>query len=113
MSTIDKTNACRRCVYAMKNYFTIGNRFFLKDVSQCTYKRPNCNNEKPFKENKNCLYFKPDVLSACNGDTEQYMLYISRQLDNIEDMLIDVVAALYPDEDDGDLLKLMNKDTDK
>ena len=94
METKEKRSACRHCVYAVKNYFTIGNKFFLKDVSECTKNKPNYDNKKPFEEIADCLYFERDRISKCCNDTEQTMIYLSVQLDEITDILMDIVDMI-------------------
>ena len=109
MDNYRKRRGCRRCIYAMKNYFTLGNRFFLKNVSECTRNRPHCNKEKPFEEIENCIYFEPDKLSALDGDAEQYMLYLSRKIEEIQDILIDIACAVVPDDESDFAQKLLKK----
>lgn len=92
-------SACRHCVYAMKNYITLGNRFVLTEILFCTKIKLNHKPEKPFKELLNCIYFKQDRMSAIGGDMEQYMFFVSRQLEETNDLLADIIDKLYPDEE--------------
>lgn len=101
METKEKRSACSHCIYAIKHYFTIGNKFFLQNVSDCTKNKPNCDNSQSFKEIADCLYFEPNRISRYCSDTEQLLTYLCVQLDEISDALMDIFDKInQKDEDD-------------
>ena len=97
MSSTNNCRNCEHCVYAIKNYFSIGNRVIFSHVSACS------RDELPPKETKfetkeNCLYFKKDSIPSTYSETEQHLLHLYRQIDEIADIVLEILSILKPDE---------------
>lgn len=108
MNSKHHNRSCEHCMRAMKNYISIGNRLIFKNVSGCMVLPSEHETGKPFEERGNCEHFVPDRIPAPRNRLEQRIAYVSRQLDEVTNLLCDILAILDPTAD-GDTAQKESK----
>lgn len=93
-------NCCEHCHYAIKKYLSIYNRFFYQGTYACCINSENSIVEKPLEEKVNCEHFTPDRIPAPRNDTEQRIAFVSRQVEELSDLLGEVLEKLGITKDD-------------
>lgn len=105
---------CRHCLYGIKHYVSIGNKFFFERVSECSNLRRSSDGEQTFQEKTECLFFEKDQIPSPYNDTEQKLLRMYIKMDEIMDTLTDIFIALHPiGDDDTEQRSFADKISDK
>lgn len=113
MKAEEKMRTCRYCMYAFKNYFSVGHQIIFRNVSSCSLKKVALEMGDKFEERVNCKYFSRDRIPAPRNDMEQRLAYLSRKLDDIQDLVVEILEIIDPLEEGNTTQTTENNETDK
>lgn len=83
----------------------MGNKLLYKGSFGCFKSPTEIVKGADFEEKVNCEYFVPDIMHTPRNETEEMIAFLSRQIDEVIDLLGDVLEIINPTQNDDNAQK--------